>query len=300
MTSNSRIDAANVKALLKEKMRRRMPVSGDYPSIIEGFSTHRREERARENCFYKPQILLVVQGEKRSLMGRYEYRFNEDNCLITGVDMPSASYLADASPENPFMCMSLALDKGLLIQLAAETPPLGGWEGVSSSGVLLLGLEPVILDAFLRLVELLDTPEQAPVLAPLLKREIHYRLLVGPNGDFLRSIHTLGSQSNQVSRAITWLKDNFREPLQVEALAARVNMATSTFHKHFKQVTSISPLQYQKRLRLYEAQRLMLAEAQNASGAALAVGYESPTQFNREYKRMFGEPPHRDVEARLR
>jgi transcriptional regulator GlxA family with amidase domain len=156
-------------------------------------------------------------------------------------------------------------------------------------------VDPDVLDAFLRLVELLDRPEQIPVLAPMIIREIHYRLLIGPQGERLRMINTLGTQSNQIARSITWLKENYREPLQVDELARKVNMATSTFHRHFRQVTTLSPLQFQKRMRLFEAQRRMLVENEDASIAALAVGYESPTQFNREYKRQFGEPPHRNV-----
>jgi len=145
------------------------------------------------------------------------------------------------------------------------------------------------------LVELLEKPEQIPVLAPLIIREIHYRLLIGAQGERLRMINMLGTQSNQIARTITWLRDNYKEPLQVDELARKVNMATSTFHRHFRLVTTLSPLQFQKRLRLYEAQRLMLVENEDAAIAALAVGYESPTQFNREYKRQFGEPPHRHV-----
>ena len=140
-----------------------------------------------------------------------------------------------------------------------------------------------VLDAFLRLTELLDTPDQIPVLAPMIVREIHYRLLVGPRGRFLRAVNTAGSRGNRIAKAIAWLRNNYKEPLQVDELARKVNMAPSTFHRHFKQITTLSPLQYQKRLRLYEAQRLMLVENEYDSSACLAVGYESPTQFNREY-----------------
>ena len=126
-------------------------------------------------------------------------------------------------------------------------------------------------------------------------REIHYRMLIGPQGNFLRRFHTFGSQNTQIAQAVSWLRSNYREPLRVEELAHRVNMATSTFHRHFKDVTSLSPLQFHKRLRLFEAQRLMLQEARDAASAGFAVGYESPTQFNREYKRLFGDPPHRNI-----
>ena len=137
------------------------------------------------------------------------------------------------------------------------------------------------------------------VLSPMIVMEIHYRVLMGPQGGCLRMLSTAGSQSNQIAESISWLRQNFVAPFHVNELAARMNMATTTFHRHFKQITSMSPLQFQKRLRLYEAQRLMLAEDKDATSASLAVGYESPTQFNREYKRLFGEPPHRDI-SRLR
>lgn len=300
MQADSRIDIERTKTLLKDKLLARMPKHGDYPTPIPGFDSYRRDlEQQRENCFYKSQILVVVQGYKKSMLGAREYHFGEHNFLITGVDMPSASFLPEASTESPFLSMTLSLDKSLLAQLAAETPPSKGCEDAACGGVLVMEQDPMVLDAFLRLLELLDAPEQIAVLAPMLTREIHFRLLMGPYGGALRSLNTLGSQSNQVSRAVAWLRNNYKEPLLVENLAASVNMATSTFHKHFKALTSISPLQYQKRLRLYEAQRLMLAESQNAASAALAVGYESATQFSREYKRMFGEPPHRDVSARM-
>ena len=132
-------------------------------------------------------------------------------------------------------------------------------------------------------------------MAPMILREIHYRLLIGPQGSFLRTVNTFGTQGNQVAQAISWLRNNYKEPVQVDELAKKVNMATSTFHRHFKQLTSLSPLQFQKRLRLYEAQRLMLVENEYAANAGMAVGYESPTQFNREYKRLFGEPPSRNI-----
>ncbi|MEN6319385.1 MAG: AraC family transcriptional regulator [Syntrophaceae bacterium] len=193
------------------------------------------------------------------------------------------------------MGLFIDLDKYLITQLAAEIPPSSRLGNGSYKGMAVAEVDPDVLGAFLRLVELLDKPDQMPVLAPMIIREIHYRLLIGPQGERLRIVNTLGTQSNQIAKSITWLRGNYKETLQVDELAKKVNMATSTFHRHFRQVTTISPLQFQKRLRLYEAQRLMLAENEDAAIAAMAVGYESPTQFNREYKRLFGEPPHRHV-----
>ena len=255
--------------------------------------SRRHDAKDLENCIYKPLVAVVVQGSKRSVIGSEEYRYGENHCLVIGVDIPSANHVIVASPEQPFLAVTLDLDKYLITQLAAEIQPILG--NGSYKGMAVAEVDPDVLDAFLRLVELLDKPEQIAVLAPMIIREIHYRLLIGPQGERLRLINTLGTQSNQIAKSITWLRDNYKAPLHVDELARKVNMATSTFHRHFRDVTTLSPLQYQKRLRLYEAQRLMLVENEDAAIAALAVGYESPTQFNREYKRQFGEPPHRHV-----
>jgi|WetSurMetagenome_2_1015567.scaffolds.fasta_scaffold41724_1 AraC-like DNA-binding protein len=296
MKESDRAGLARTNNLLKEKLLRWMPEPGPYPTAIEGLMISRRHD-AKEltNCIYKPLVAVVVQGSKRSVIGSEEYRYGENHCLVIGVDIPSANHVLVASPEQPFLAVILDLDKYLIAQLAAEIPPSFRPGDDSNKGMAVAEVDPAVLDAFLRLVELLDKPEQIPVLAPMIIREIHYRLLTGPQGERLRMINTLGTQSNQIAKTITWLRDNYKEPLQVDELARRVNMATSTFHRHFRQVTTLSPLQFQKRLRLYEAQRLMLTENEDAAIAALAVGYESPTQFNREYKRLFREPPHRHV-----
>ncbi len=296
MTENDRAGLERTKNLLKEKLLRWMPGTGDYSTAIEAFTIFRRDEANQPvNCFYKPHVGVIVQGFKRSVIGSEEYRYGENHCLIAGVDVPSVSCITAASPEKPFLAMTLSLDKYLTTQLAAEIPPSSRPGNGSYKGMSVAEVDPDVLDAFLRLAELLEKPEQIPVLAPMIIREIHYRLLIGPQGERLRMVNTLGTQSNQIARTITWLRDNYKEPLQVDELARKVNMATSTFHRHFREVTTLSPLQFQKRLRLYEAQRLMLAEDEDTALAALAVGYESPTQFNREYKRLFGEPPHRHV-----
>lgn len=157
-----------------------------------------------------------------------------------------------------------------------------------------------LLEAFVRLVDLLDAPGRISVFAPMILREIHYHLLSGSQGGCLRFFSSTGTQAGQVARAVSWLRENFARPFHIEELARQTNMAPSTFHRHFRQVTGMSPLQFQKRLRLYEAERLMLVEGKDASSAAIEVGYESVSQFNREYKRQFGAPPRRDVEQKAR
>lgn len=192
--------------------------------------------------------------------------------------------------------MSLNLDAARIANLAARVPPPSPGDA-APRGAAVQAVGPGLLDAFLRLLELTETPEHIPVMENLLLDEIHYRLLAGPFGGILRSLNTLGSQGNQISRAISWLKENYKEPLRVEKLAGQTNMAPSTFHKYFKQITTLSPLQYQKRLRLSEAQRLMLSGGHDVTQAAFAVGYESPTQFIREYKRLFGQSAAQECHA---
>lgn len=298
ITTDARANLERTNRLLKEELLRWLPKSGRYPTAVKGLSISRHDEpNQSENCFYSPVVGVVVQGFKRSMIGSEEYRYGENHSLLAGVDMPGITHITAASPEQPFLAVSLDLDPYLITRLAAEIPPPPPAKSGNASfrGVSVMEVDPDVLDAFLRLAELLKKPEQIPALAPITIREIHCRLLMGPQGQRLRMINTHGTRSNQVARAITWLRENYREPLQVDELARKVNMATSTFHRHFRQVTTLSPLQFQKRLRLYEAQRLMLVDNTDAGGAALAVGYESATQFNREYKRQFGEPPRKNV-----
>lgn len=228
-------------------------------------------------------------------VGDDEYHFGDNLYFMAGVDMPASSCIMEASVEKPYLSLSLDLDPGLIAILASKTPPASMSGGGLSKGAVVQDVAPDLLDALLRLVELTEKPTQIPVMAELLLREIHYRLLDSPYGEILRRLNAFGTQSNQITRSIAWLKDHYKEPLLVEELAGRMHMAPSTFHKYFKEVTTLSPLQYQKRLRLNEAQRLMLTQGFTVAEAAFAVGYESSTQFIREYKRLFGEPPRKDV-----
>lgn len=293
---NSAGDKERSKNQLREKLLRWMPKTGDYETAIEGVRLHRRDETDQlEHCIYKPLATVVVQGFKRSIIGSGEYRYGEGHCLISGVDMPSANYITSATKEKPFLGMSILLDRSLIRQLAMEAPASVFASGHDGKGISVAEAEADILNAFLRLAELLEKPDRMTVLAPMVIREIHYCLLIGQQGGFLRQLNTLDSHSSQIAVVVSWLRENFKEALSVDALAERANMSTSTLHRHFKRVTTLSPLQFQKRLRLHEAQRLMLSESMDANSASLTVGYERAHQFNREYKRLFGQPPFRDV-----
>jgi AraC-like DNA-binding protein len=236
---------------------------------------------------------VIVQGEKRAVVADKEYRYGEGSYIAYGVDLPSVSHIVGASAKKPHLALSLHLDQYILSQLAAGIKPAP--DNRVYQGVTVAAATVDLLDACLRLVNLLDTPEKIPVLAPMIIREIHYSLLTGPEGEDFRLLGIYETPNNQIARAISWLRENYHEPVHLAKLARQVNMSRTSFGRHFNRITGMSPLRFQKKLRLYEAQRLMLMENNSAETAAFAVGYESPTQFNREYKRQFGESPHRDI-----
>lgn len=283
-------------AQLAAKLLRMVPEPGRCATAIEGLLLTRwNDQNQTDACFYAPAIGVIVQGRKQSVIGSEVFTYGALECLVNGVDMPSNSKILAASAEQPLLAVSLLLDRRLTTELAAGLPAVSRVSSGYALGVSIARVDADVLDAFSRLVDLLEKPEHIPLLAPLIVQEIISRVLMGPQGGALRTIYTLGSHSNQVSEAIAWLRAHYTQPLRIDALAGRVNMAVSTFHRQFKNVTSLSPVQFQKCLRLYEAQRLMLAENMDANNAGRAVGYENIPQFNREYKRLFGEPPHRDI-----
>jgi AraC-like DNA-binding protein len=267
-----------------------------YTTGIPGLSLHKRDEPTPPvSIMYEPRICVIAQGAKRVLLGDETYVYDPQHFLITSVDLPTAVQVINASRQKPYLGLVLRLDQREMSQLMVDSnlPPPRPQQ--SSRGMATGEVTLQLLTAFQRLIDLLDEPKDIPILAPIIEREISYRLLVSDQGARLRQIASAGSQSQQIARAIHWLKDNFTQPLRIDDLAAQVNMSTSTFHHHFRAVTAMSPLQYQKWLRLNEARRLLLAENQDATTAAFQVGYESPSQFSREYSRMFGAPPLRDI-----
>lgn len=291
-------EGKHIHEKLKKAILRRTLHSGKYATAIKGLTLSRRQEINKvDNCLGKPSVAVIVQGTKCAIIGEREYRYTEGQYFITGVDLPSAFYVLNPSEEQPFLAVILDLDSGLISRLATEMPPSMDRKN-GCSGLSIGNSDADLLNCFLRLVELLDKPEQIRIRAPMIVREIHYLLLIGPEGGNLRLLNTLGTQSNMIAQAIDWLKRNYKAPCDVEVLARQANMSVSTFHRYFKEITGLSPLQYHKRLRLHEAQRLMLMEDRKVSDASIAVGYESCTQFNREYKRLFGEPPYRDKRQR--
>jgi AraC-like DNA-binding protein len=265
-------------------------------TAIPGLSLFQRNEPTQpESRMYEPRICLIAQGAKRVLLGDDTYVYGERHFLITSVNLPTVVQITKASREKPCLGLILKLDQREISQLMVDSNLPLSRPQQSSRGMAVGEVTLPLLTAFQRLVDLLAEPKDIPILAPIIQREIFYRLLVGDQGARLRQIASAGSQSQQIARAIDWLKDNFTRPLRIDDLATQVNMSTSTFHHHFRTLTAMSPLQYQKWLRLNEARRLMLIENQDAATVAFQVGYESPSQFSREYGRLFGAPPLRDI-----
>lgn len=247
-------------------------------------------------CMVQPSVSLVIQGTKRALLGEEAYDYNLDHFLITSLDLPSMMHIIDASSEKPYLGLMLKLDLRVLsdVMLQFKAAPLT--RPIAARGMFLGKTTRELLGSFTRLVALMDEPDAIAILAPLIEREIYYRLLTSDQSARLWQIASVGSQGHRIARAVEWLRANYTHSLRVEELAAMVQMSSSTFHVHFRNLTSMSPLQYQKWLRLNEARRLMLSEHQDVSTTAFRVGYESPSQFSREYRRFFGDSPRHDIE----
>ena len=274
----------------------RLTEKGELHTAIPGLSLFRREQSTEPiSGMYEPSICMVAQGAKRVLLGDDTYVYDAHHYLITSVHLPTVVQIIEASPEMPYLGLRLKLDLREISQLMADSNLPQPYSQQSSRGMATGEVTLPLLTAIQRLIDLLADQQDIPILAPIIQREIIYRLLVGDQGERLRQIATAGSQSNQIARAIDWLKGNFKQPLRIDDLAAQARMSSSTFHHHFRNMTALSPLQYQKQLRLQEARRLMLAERMDAANAGFQVGYESPSQFSREYNRMFGAPPLRDI-----
>ncbi len=246
-----------------------------------------------------PAFCVIAQGSKEVLLGDKHYRYDPAHYLIATATLPVASRITEASPEHPFLSLVLRLDPALVGSVMVEAGRPAPRSQSTMRAIAVSPLEADLMDAVVRLVRLLDAPADGRVLAPLIWREIVYRLLMGEQGDRVRHVATLGGEANRISQAISRLRHDFDRPLRIEDLARELGMSVSGFHYHFKQVTAMSPLQFQKQLRLQEARRLMLGDGLDATRAGYQVGYDDVSHFSREYKRLFGAPPMRDV-ARLR
>jgi AraC-like DNA-binding protein len=237
----------------------------------------------------------MVQGRKRVELGRTTFIYGESQYLVTSVDLPIVSQIIEASEEVPCLAMSLKLEMPMIRELLSREEIQVAEAPSGSPGMATGEATEEFLSACCRLMDLLDAPQDIPFLSSLIQREIIYRILRGPEGARLRAIATLGDQSHRTAKAIAWIRTNYTKPLRVEDLAQIAGMGLSTLHHHFRALTAMSPLQYQKQLRLQAARGLMLVDGLDAASAAFEVGYESASQFNREYSRLFGQPPMRDI-----
>jgi len=263
-------------------------------TAVEGLAVVRqRAPSSLIPVLYEPVFCIVLQGAKQVYLGERAIAFTEDQGVIISIDLPTLSGVVTASREAPYVSLAVALDLGLARELADE---IGLTSPADEAGASIAtgDSDPSVYDAMERLFRLNERPEAIPIMRPLILREIHYWLLTAPQGALLRTLLHRGSHAERVNRALALLRSDFAHPLSIRQLAEEAGMSQSSFHEHFRAVTGTTPLQYQKRLRLIEARRLMRSESIGVSSAAFAVGYESPTQFSREYRRQFGMSPRYD------
>lgn len=283
---------------LAQKIAHHLGSAEKMTTAIPGLSLHQRTgPTAPCVVAYVPGLIVMAQGSKRVELGPNTFVYDESRYLLTSLDLPSVSQVVQASPERPALAFALKLElpvvREILMREDVPIPELPADSPAMTTGEV----STELLSACCRLMDLLQTPKDAPFLSGLVQREIIYRILQRPEGTRLRAITTHGEQSHRTAQAIAWLKSNYEKPLRVEELAHMARMGVSTFHHHFREMTAMSPVQYQKQLRLQAARAQMLTDDLDASSAAIKVGYESVSQFNREYSRLFGLPPMRDIRA---
>jgi len=294
ISHNGRATAAVSR--LARAVERLAGFDGDHATAVPALSLHRRSSPTEPlHCVYGLGLGVIVQGSKQLLLGREVINYAPGQSMLTTIDSPVVAHVAEASLREPFLGLFLTLDSRLITQVASELEIARRPRDRTYRSISVEASDAALLDALVRLVELLGESVLVASLAPLIQQEIVVRLLAGPHGAHLQDLVATGSPSQQIAKAVAWLKRNFKEPMQVEGLAARSHMSPSTFRQHFRTITGTSPLQFQKQLRLQEARQLMLNGNVDASNASGLVGYESPSQFSREYSRLFGEPPQRDI-----
>ncbi len=285
-----------LRSELAKKIALRLGSAEKMITAVPGLSLHQRTgPTAPCAAAYQPGLIVMAQGRKRAELGPNTFIYDESRYLLTSLDLPTVSQVIEASRERPALAFSLTLQLPMVRELLTrEDVPIP--EAPPDRPAMTTGeVTEELLSACCRLMDLLGTPEDIPFLGGLIQREIIYRILQGAEGARLRAIATLGEQSHRAAKAIAWLKSNYEKPLRVEELAQMARMGVSTFHHHFREMTAMSPVQYQKQLRLQAARTRMLTDDLDASSAAIQVGYESVSQFNREYSRLFGHPPMRDI-----
>jgi AraC-like DNA-binding protein len=272
----------------------------DLRTPVDGLLLSRVETVEPVHSLTEPLLVVMARGGKRLLLGDRVFEYRAGQILVVAADLPVTGHFIDSGPGNPSLAAGLVLRPAVIAPLLLEVPA-GRWAR-NPAGPPALGTGeagPDLLDALARMLRLLDHPADARVLAPMIEREILWRLLNGPLGAMVRQIGLADSSLSHIGRVIAWIRDNYAQPVRIEDLARRAGMSASAFHRHFRAVTTMSPLQFQKRIRLQEARSLLVARPGDIAGVGHLVGYDSPSQFNREYRRLFGTPPGHDA-ARLR
>jgi AraC-like DNA-binding protein len=282
---------------LSDLIERYSDGDGAHATAIPRLFLHRASSPSLPlHSVYEPAVCFMAQGSKQAMAGDRVFTYRDGDYLVVSVDVPIVSQITEATPQRPFLCLRLDLDPAAIGALMLESDVARAGREPPVSSLAVSAMNDDLLDAAVRLLRLLGSPRDIAILAPLAEREILYRLLRDEQTSRMGQIAFAESKLQQVNRAIGWIKRNFREPLRIDTVASEARMSASALHQHFKTVTGMSPLQFQKQLRLQEARRLMLSEAADAAIAGHSVGYESPSQFSREYRRLFGAPPVRDIE----
>jgi AraC-like DNA-binding protein len=271
---------------------------GIHPSAIGGLHCIRLSApHLQLPSVYQPCVCVIVQGTKQVLLEDEIYRYAPPQFLAVSVDLPLLGQVTEASAGKPYLCLVIDIDPRTIADLISQSGDASWSRGETARGLFIGELDASLLDSTLRLARLLDTPRDIPVLAPLMLREFHYRLLGSPYGATIAQMAIAGSNTHKIGQILRRIRTKLAEPIRVEELASLANMSPSSFHQHFKAVTAMSPVQYQKRLRLTEARHILLGGKADAQSTAYRVGYQSVSQFSREYARMFGAPPMRDIEG---
>jgi len=283
------------RAELVESMAKRC-VNEGANAVVPGLQFFRYNGPTQPaHCLYSPSICVVAQGAKEVLLSEERFRYDPAHFLLVSLDVPVVSQVVEATPETPYLGLKLELDPALIASVTVESGISASRNDSSVKSMAVSQMKGELLDAFMRLIRAVDNPTDFQVVSPLVMREIVYRILMSEQGARLRQMAVFGGHTNRITKAVQTLRNKFSEPLSIEDLAGDLGMSVSSFHQHFKTATSMSPLQFQKLLRLQEARRLLISEEMDASTAAVRVGYDDASQFTREYKRLFGEPPMRDV-----
>jgi AraC-like DNA-binding protein len=295
-----RMSATGLVGLLTRAVQRIATTSGDHHTALPELTLHRRNRPSQPvHCIYTLGMALTVQGSKHVLLGEKDLSYGPGQSLLTTIDLPVSYHITRATATDPYLGVMVKFDRSLITQVASNMEAVRPSKTAAFEPIWIQRLDAPVLDALHRLISLLDEPALIPQLAPLIQREMIVRLLTGPNASHLWHLVNAAGPTQQIAQAVTWIRQHFAEEMRVGKLAEHANMSPTTFRQHFRTITGMSPVQFQKLLRLHEARQLMLDQHMTAGSASALVGYESASQFNREYRRLFGAPPQHDIRKML-